>query len=36
VASALSLGGDLAAVLTYDKRMQLAALENGLALLAPA
>lgn len=36
VASALSLGDDLAAVLTYDKRMQFAAASARLEVLAPA
>ena len=36
VASALSLGDDLAAVLTYDKQMQRAAAAARLVVLAPA
>ncbi len=36
VASALSLDGDLAAVLTYDKQMQQAASARGLSVLAPS
>ena len=35
LASAMSLGGDLAAVLTYDARMQRAASEQKLSVLAP-
>jgi predicted nucleic acid-binding protein len=35
LASALALGDDLAGVLTYDDRMQRAALANGLSVLAP-
>jgi len=36
LASALALGGDLAGVLTYDNRMQRAALASGISVLAPA
>lgn len=36
VASALSLGGDLAAVATYDKRMQEALVRAKVEVLAPA
>ncbi|MEO6350846.1 MAG: type II toxin-antitoxin system VapC family toxin [Candidatus Limnocylindrales bacterium] len=36
IAGALSLGDDLAAVLTYDKRMQEAATRHGLQVLAPS
>ncbi len=36
VASALSLAGDLAAILTYDERMQRAAIMNRVEVLAPA
>jgi predicted nucleic acid-binding protein len=35
VASALTLGDDLAAVLAYDKRMQDAARSRGITVLAP-
>lgn len=35
LATALSLGGDLAAVLTYDDRMADAARSHGLTVLAP-
>ena len=35
LASAMSLGGDLAVVLTYDARMQRAASEHKLSVLAP-
>ncbi len=36
VASALSLGDDLAGVLTYDERMQRAVAVTGIDVLAPA
>ena len=36
IASALSLGDDLAAVLTYDARMQAAAAAHDVAILAPS
>ena len=35
LASALALGDDLAGVLTYDSRMQRAALAGGISVLAP-
>ncbi len=35
LATALSLGGDLTAVLTYDDRMADAARSHGLMVLAP-
>ena len=36
LASALSLGDDLAAVLTYDRRMADAAESRGLVVVAPS
>ena len=35
LASAVTLGADLAPLLTHDSRMQRAGAENGLTLIAP-